>query len=88
MLDLQHATPVNYYFLRNKFILEKLDSLPYGEQLHSVKPFQALCGESFCPAVKNNAALYFDDNHLSVSGAALVAKNIITQSASRQQAAQ
>lgn len=77
LLDLQRATSVSYYRSRNKFILEKLDSLPYGNNLHAVKPLQAICDEAFCPAVRNNAALYFDDNHLSLSGAALVAKTIV-----------
>lgn len=76
LLDLQHTTSMDYYYLRNKFILEKLDSLQYGDHLHAVKPTQAICDERFCSAVRNNAALYFDDNHLSLSGAALVVKNI------------
>lgn len=72
MVDLNKSTPAKYYFERNKYILSKLKTLPYGSNLHAINPFQILCGQDYCPAVIDNTALYFDDDHLSVEGAKLV----------------
>ncbi len=76
LFDLEKATRANSYFYKNEFVIQKLDSLPYGENLRSVKPFEVLCNGLFCPAVKENHALYFDDNHLSISGARLITESI------------
>ena len=67
--DLQNTTTADYYFSRNKYILEKLDSLTYSNKLIAVKPFDILCNTTSCPAVSDNKSLYFDDGHLSVFGA-------------------
>lgn len=67
--DLQNTTTAEYYFTRNKFILEKLNSLEYGKHLIAVKPFDLLCHTTHCPAVSDGKSLYFDDGHLSVEGA-------------------
>jgi len=67
--DLHNTTTAEYYFTRNKYILEKLNSLEYSEQLIAVKPFELLCHGSHCPAVSDGKSLYFDDGHLSVDGA-------------------
>ena len=72
MLDLEHASTEEYYFERNHFILEKLDSLPYSETLTSIKPYDIFCSRGYCPAVKDGKALYFDDDHLSLAGAKLI----------------
>jgi peptidoglycan/LPS O-acetylase OafA/YrhL len=74
--DLDHTTSADYFFSRNDFILGKLDSLSYGKNLYAIKPFEIICKDGFCPAVKDNKALYFDDDHLSLSGARLVADEI------------
>jgi len=75
-INLEKTTPSNYYFNRNKFIINKLDSLVYGAKLHAIKPFDIICDENYCPAIKDNKALYFDDNHLSLNGAELLVKSI------------
>ncbi|MFL9608612.1 acyltransferase family protein [Methylobacillus sp. Pita2] len=67
--DLGHMTSRDFYFARHAFILEKLDSLPYGERLHAIKPVEQLCKNGSCPAVADGQALYYDDNHLSIAGA-------------------
>ncbi|MCW8890247.1 MAG: acyltransferase [Sedimenticola sp.] len=72
MLDLTKSTSSTYYFARNNFILNKLDTLPYGDNLHAIKPFEILCSKKYCPAVLNKKALYFDDDHLSVEGSKLL----------------
>lgn len=67
--DMTKTTTAEYYFSRNAYILNKLDSLNYGDDLHAIKPFDLLCDGNYCPAVKNGKALFFDSGHLSVSGA-------------------
>lgn len=66
--DLGHMTSRDFYFARHAFILEKLDSLPYGERLHAIKPGEQLCTDG-CAAAIDGEALYYDDNHLSLAGA-------------------
>lgn len=75
-LDLAKATSLEYYRLRHDFIINKLDNLPFGEKLHAIKPEEILCNGGFCPAVMGGSALYYDDNHLSVFGAELIADHI------------
>jgi hypothetical protein len=74
--DLDRTTTAMYYFTRNEFILSKLDALPYGDNLHAIRPFDIMCSDKFCPAVKGKNALYFDDNHLSLFGGQLVIDSI------------
>jgi peptidoglycan/LPS O-acetylase OafA/YrhL len=77
--DLENTTPADYYFVRNQYILEKLDSLTYNETLIAVKPFEILCHTTHCPAVSDGKSLYFDDGHLSVFGAnKLILESTIT----------
>lgn len=72
VLNLQRSTPTDYYASRNKFILNKLDSLSFNDDLKAIKPFDILCDGEFCPAVHHDVALYFDDDHLSIEGASLL----------------
>jgi len=73
MLNLKNSTSSKYYFARNNFILNKLDMLPYdNNNLHAIKPFEILCNKEYCPAVINETALYFDDDHLSVNGSKIL----------------
>ena len=76
MVNLDRATSTEYFYKRNKAIISKLDALPYGKNLHAIKPFDIICDEKYCPAVKNNKALYYDDDHLSISGAESIVENI------------
>ncbi len=72
LLNLRNTTSSQYYFARNNFILNKLDILPYNNNLRAIKPFEILCNKEYCPAVVNKTALYFDDDHLSVEGARIL----------------
>jgi hypothetical protein len=77
--NLHNTTTADYYYIRNQYILEKLDSLTYNEQLIAIKPFEILCHTSHCPAVNDSKSLYFDDGHLSVYGATrLISESNIT----------
>jgi len=65
--------------MRNEFIISKLNMLPYNNNLLAIKPFEILCQSGFCPAVLDNKALYFDDNHLSTFGSSILLNNISIQ---------
>ena len=79
IVDLKRSTTSDYYYSRNGFIINNLDSLPYGNNLHPIRPFEILCDSSYCPAVHNGKALYYDDNHLSIAGATkLIRDSMIT----------
>lgn len=41
-----------------------------------VDPADAFCDTKNCYAIRNNTSLYFDDNHMSVAGASMVAEKI------------
>lgn len=77
LIDLEKTTTSDYYFARNDFIVNKLDALAYGKNIHAIKPFEILCDSKYCPAVSNGKALYFDADHLSITGAAKLIENSI-----------
>ena len=79
VLPIERTTTADYYRQRNQFILQKLDSLPYSDQLIAIKPFDIFCRDGYCPAVRDGKALYFDDDHLSIVGAAILLENINIQ---------
>ncbi len=76
MLDLVKSISIDYYMRRNEFIINKLNSLAYGDKLYPIKPHERLCRNGYCSIIRNGNALYFDDNHLSLSGAALLIDDI------------
>ena len=63
------TTQRTYYNERNKYILSKLASLPWGDQLIRIDPASTLCNSEICRALLDGEAAYFDDDHLSVAGA-------------------
>lgn len=81
VLDLEKATSARYYFDRHAYIINKLDSLPYGKNLYAIKPFDIICDGNACPAAKEGKAFYFDDDHLSLVGSALIAETIMNTAA-------
>jgi peptidoglycan/LPS O-acetylase OafA/YrhL len=72
ILDLNVSTPKEYYFERHAFILERLKTLAYNDKLIRIPVYDLLCNELGCPAVAENSALYFDDDHLSVEGSRIL----------------
>jgi len=67
--DIENTTSLDYYLNRNKFILERLNGLAYGQNLTAIKPADILCQPSGCAAVLSDKSMYFDNNHLSIEGA-------------------
>ncbi len=85
--NLKETTTREYYYLRHDFVINKLNELPYGDNLHAIKPFEILCNNGKCPAVVNETALYFDDDHLSVEGSKmLLAGSVIASDLKRKKA--
>lgn len=79
LLPVERTTTADYYHQRNQYILQKLDSLPYSAQLVAIKPFDIFCHDGYCPAVRDGKALYFDDDHLSIAGAAMLLEGVNTE---------
>ena len=77
IIDIERSISSQQYFNQNGFILNKLNTLHYGNKLYAIKPFDILGNGEYSPAVSNNRALYFDDNHLSISGANLLIMNSV-----------
>lgn len=73
--DLIKTTPVDYYFKRNQFILDKLNTLKFDEKLSALRPYDILCSDDYCPAVADGKSLYFDDSHISLAGAEILINN-------------
>jgi len=66
----------NYYNERNKNILTHLKSIAKDTGSIILSSSNALCDNKNCFAIQEGQALYFDDNHLSMSGAtSLISKN-------------
>jgi peptidoglycan/LPS O-acetylase OafA/YrhL len=67
-----------WYEQRNRYVLDHLKQLPWGNDLTFVDPTAVLCGPVNCKSVIGSKAMYFDADHLSVSGARLVMSQIAT----------
>lgn len=63
------GTSINYYKKRNEFILSKLDKVNWDSNLVRIRPLDFLQDGSNLKVIKDQKSLYFDDNHLSLSGA-------------------
>lgn len=72
-----HAVSVSasWWEARNRYVMERLDQLPSSVTI--INPADKLCDTANCYAVKDFTSLYFDDDHLSVEGAKLVADMIL-----------
>ncbi|WP_300453414.1 acyltransferase family protein [Accumulibacter sp.] len=65
----ERGTSIGYFQARSEYIHARLRSLPWSERLIELDPARQLCDASFCYAVLDGAAMYYDDNHLSLDGA-------------------
>ncbi len=74
--DLNKTVTKEYYFKRNEYIINKLNTLAYDHNLIAIKPFSIFCSDGFCPAILDENALYFDSNHLSLKGAEILIRSI------------
>ena len=72
-----------WWLKRTAYVRGRLEKdLP--KEIIVVDPAKLFCDASNCLAVKESAALYFDDNHLSIHGAELVAEEIVRSAYSQR----
>jgi hypothetical protein len=50
-----------------------------GLQISVIDSFEFLCTDTWCPTRINGRDLYFDDNHLTVEGAARLEAELVKQ---------
>lgn len=69
------GVPRSWWDLRQRFVRERLADIPTDVRVFD--PSTALCDALNCYATRAGVSMYFDDNHLSVSGASLVAHELL-----------
>lgn len=83
------TTSYDLYLRRNAAALAVFDSLGSQPNLHRIYPAAFLCngefGQGRCGAVLKGAPLYYDDDHLSNTGAGLLTAEIVKAIARHQQ---
>lgn len=67
------TTPRALFERRNRRIIEAYDRLAERYGLETVRPYERLCDQEVCRLYAEGASLYYDKNHLSVSGARWIA---------------
>lgn len=60
---------------RSQFVQQKLSELPPGVRV--IDPANFFCDQASCYASKGGVAYYFDDDHMSIDGARVVARQIV-----------
>lgn len=70
-----YGTGTPEFLRRNAGTFAYLDSMQ-ATNLIRVKPHTVLCNPNRCAAIHSGTVLYFDDNHLSLSGARILASEI------------
>ncbi len=74
------SIPYEDFKLRNRFVIDIFDSFSNRENFHSVRPSEVFCDTFLmnrCVAQYDSDPYYYDDDHLSDSGAKLVVKEIL-----------
>lgn len=60
---------------RNAYVMDRIHEVP--KRAHIIDPTEIFCGNEVCFASSKEISYYFDDDHMSVEGAKLVAKEIV-----------
>lgn len=60
---------------RSHYVMSRIDQIP--KEVKIIDPTRLFCDEVTCTASRNGVAYYFDDDHLSVAGAHLVAREVL-----------
>ncbi len=60
------------FFTRQRLVLDTLQDLQRQSMFVLLQPHQVLCDTARCKTGSNDRALYVDDNHLSITGAAML----------------
>jgi peptidoglycan/LPS O-acetylase OafA/YrhL len=78
--DFVTSTSYALFKQRNQVAFDTLDAIPDSENLTRVYPDQYLCNKEQkdrCIFILNGEPLYFDDNHLSKTGAELIVSDVL-----------
>jgi peptidoglycan/LPS O-acetylase OafA/YrhL len=75
--DAVKGVSADWWERRSDFVRSSLSQLP--DDVTVFDPASVFCADESCYAVKSGTALYFDNNHMSVEGAQLIATEIIRQ---------
>lgn len=67
----------SWWNARTSYLRERLGELP--ESTTVIDPANFLCDQMTCYAARERTAYYFDDNHLSIAGAQLIAHQIVQE---------
>jgi hypothetical protein len=65
----------HWWGARNAYVRERLHEIPAGVVV--VDPADSFCDATVCYAARGNVSYYFDDDHMSVAGAAVIAGEIL-----------
>jgi peptidoglycan/LPS O-acetylase OafA/YrhL len=71
-----------WWAARNAYVRQRLHEIPAGVVI--VDPADLFCDESVCYAAQGDLAYYFDDDHMSVAGAGIVADAILRSLGSQE----
>ncbi len=72
------SVPRQWWDKRTNYINKKLSTLPSNIEI--INPVTEFCDQKYCYAIKDYQSLYFDDDHMSVTGATIVADMILNKS--------
>ena len=61
---------------RNREIIARLDQITERSGALQIRPYEMLCDAELCRTYRDGAALYYDDDHLSSAGAALLGSEL------------
>jgi peptidoglycan/LPS O-acetylase OafA/YrhL len=70
------GSTVEYYEKRNELILNHFKNTEYQDNVKYIDPVKYICDKRDCWAIKEGLPIYFDDDHLTVFGASLIANEI------------
>jgi len=68
------GAPLDFWKDRMSFVYENINSVP--DDVEIIDAADLLCDRDICFAAEQTTAYYFDDNHLSLAGAKLIADEI------------
>jgi peptidoglycan/LPS O-acetylase OafA/YrhL len=69
------GVPRDWWAERTAYVREHLSEIPTGVMI--VDPADSFCDEAVCYAAREDISYYFDDDHMSVAGASVVAADIL-----------
>ena len=69
------SVPTEWWHHRNAFVTERARTI--SKEIRLVDPATLFCDSYNCYLTNNGQSLYFDDDHMSVAGATLLAQHII-----------